>query len=117
MQFGIASFMSDPKHYMNLSDFYQSKRDYFRVGLANTGLKLLPCQGSYFQCVDYSGLKIKEAQQTDTEFCYWLTAELGVAAIPNSAFYTNQTDLGVIRFCFAKKEETLQAALNRLQVL
>ena len=117
MQFGIASFMSDPKHYINLSDFYQSKRDYFRAGLANTGLKLLPCQGSYFQCVDYSGLQIKEAQYTDAEFCCWLTTELGVAAIPNSAFYTNQTDLSVIRFCFAKKEETLQAALNRLQVL
>lgn len=117
MQFGIASFMSDPKHYINLSDFYQSKRDYFRAGLANTGLKLLPCQGSYFQCVDYSGLQIKEAQYSDAEFCCWLTTELGVAAIPNSAFYTNQTDLSVIRFCFAKKEETLQAALNRLQVL
>ncbi len=117
MQFGIASFMSDPKHYINLSDFYQSKRDYFRTGLVNTGLKLLPCQGSYFQCVDYSGLQIKEAQYSDAEFCCWLTTELGVAAIPNSAFYTNQTDLSVIRFCFAKKEETLQAALNRLQVL
>lgn len=117
MQFGVAHYLQNPQHYLGLPAFYQSKRDYFRAGLANTALKLLPCEGSYFQCVDYTALPRKEAQLAEADFCRWLTTELGVAAIPNSAFYANQTESGVIRFCFAKQESTLKTALERLQGL
>lgn len=117
MQYGIAHYLQNPKHYLGLPAFYQAKRDYFRAGLASTPLKLLPCAGSYFQCVDYTALPRKEASLSEAEFCRWLTTELGVAAIPNSAFYANQTESGVIRFCFAKQESTLKTALHRLQAL
>jgi methionine aminotransferase len=117
MQYGIAHYLQNPEHYLGLPAFYQAKRDYFRAGLASTPLKLLPCAGSYFQCVDYTALPRKEASLSEAEFCRWLTTELGVAAIPNSAFYANQTESGVIRFCFAKQESTLKTALHRLQAL
>lgn len=117
MQYAIAHYMQNPLHYLSLPAFYQAKRDYFRAGLASTPLKLLPCAGSYFQCVDYTALPRKEASLPEAEFCRWLTTELGVAAIPNSAFYANQTESGVIRFCFAKQESTLKSALLRLQAL
>lgn len=117
MQYGIAHYMQNPDHYLRLPAFYQAKRDYFRAGLASTALKLLPCDGSYFQCVDYTALPRKEAQLSEADFCRWLTTELGVTAIPNSAFYAMQTESGVIRFCFAKQESTLKTALERLNVL
>ncbi len=117
MQYGIAHYMQNPEHYLGLPKFYQAKRNYFRAGLASTALKLLPCEGSYFQCVDYTALPRKEAKLSEAEFCRWLTTELGVAAIPNSAFYADQTESGVIRFCFAKQESTLKTALERLQDL
>ena len=117
MQYGIAHYLQNPEHYLELPAFYQAKRDYFRAGLASTGLKLLPCAGSYFQCVDYTALPRKESTLTEVEFCRWLTTQLGVAAIPNSSFYANQTESGVIRFCFAKQESTLETALLRLQAL
>ena len=97
-------FMQNPQRYLSLPDFYQAKRDLFRAGLATIPFKLLPCEGSYFQCVDYSALPRKEAQLSEADFCRWLTTELGVAAIPNSAFYAKQTESGVVRFCFAKEE-------------
>ncbi len=117
MQYALASYMQEPQHYLNLPAFYQAKRDLFRAGLEKTQLKLLPCTGSYFQCVDYSALPLAEAKLSEAEFCRWLTTELGVAAIPNSAFYAKQTESGVIRFCFAKQEQTLRTALERLQAL
>lgn len=117
MQYALASYMQEPQHYLNLPAFYQAKRDLFRAGLEKTRLKLLPCTGSYFQCVDYSALPLAEAKLSEAEFCRWLTTELGVAAIPNSAFYAKQTESGVIRFCFAKQEQTLRTALERLQAL
>ena len=117
MQYALASYMQEPQHYLNLPRFYQAKRDLFREGLASTKLKLLPCTGSYFQCVDYSSLPIAEASLSEAEFCRWLTIELGVTAIPNSAFYAKQNESGVVRFCFAKQEQTLQTALERLQAL
>ncbi|MEO7938249.1 MAG: pyridoxal phosphate-dependent aminotransferase [Burkholderiaceae bacterium] len=114
MQVGLASYMADPSHYLELPAFYQRKRDLFRAGLAKTRFRLLPSQGSYFQCVDISGLAVSERTLGDGDFCKWLTSEIGVAAIPLSAFYGNGFDQQVIRFCFAKKDETLVAALDRL---
>jgi methionine aminotransferase len=113
MQHGIAAFLADPSHWQSLAPFYQAKRDRFRAGLAATPLALLPCEGTYFQCVDYSAL----SDQPDLAFCEWLATEVGVAAIPMSAFYEQPPDMRVIRFCFAKKEATLDEALRRLQAL
>ncbi len=114
MQHGLARYMADPKPYLELPAFYQRKRDLFRQGLAQTKFKLLPGEGTYFQCVDISGLAVPEKDWPEAEFCQWLTREVGVAAIPLSAFYGNGFDQKVIRFCFAKKDETLQLALQRL---
>jgi methionine aminotransferase len=113
MQCGLATYMADPAPYQDLPAFYQRKRDLFRAGLASTRLRLLPSEGSYFQCVDIS--QVSDLGEAD--FCQWLTAEMGVAAIPLSAFYGNRFDQRVVRFCFAKQDATLHAALERLQKL
>ncbi len=113
MQHGIAAFMADPSHHLGLPAFYRAKRDYFRAGLAKTRLRILPCQGTYFQCVDYSAV----SEQSEADFCLWLTREIGVAAIPLSAFYADAFEQCIARFCFAKKDETLALALDRLASL
>ena len=110
VQWGLAAYMADPKPYLELPAFYQHKRDLFREGLARTRFKILPSQGSYFQCVEISQV----SDLAEDEFCKWLTSEIGVAAIPLSAFYGNGFDQRVVRFCFAKKDETLRLALERL---
>jgi methionine aminotransferase len=110
MQHGVASYMADPRPYLELPAFYQRKRDLFRDGLANTRFELLPADGTYFQCVRYD----KISSQTEAEFAEWLTTEIKVAAIPVSAFYQQGKESGIVRFCFAKKDETLALALERL---
>jgi methionine aminotransferase len=110
MQQGLADFMRDPAPYLDLPAFYQRKRDRFRAGLASTRLRLLPCEGTYFQGVDYSAV----SSMSEAEFSKWLTIELGVAAIPLSAFYDEPIEHGVVRFCFAKRDDTLDRALERL---
>jgi len=110
VQHGLATYMADPEPYLALPAFYQRKRDLFRAGLAHTKFKLLPGQGTYFQCVDISDV----SDLSEAEFCQWLTRDIGVAAIPLSAFYGDGFDQRVVRFCFAKKDETLNAALARL---
>ncbi len=113
MQYGIADYMKDPAPYLNLPAFYQAKRDLFREGLKDSRLKLLPSQGSYFQCVDISEI----SDLSEADFCQWLTREIGVAAIPLSAFYVDKFDQRVVRFCFAKKDDTLRDAIERLRKL
>jgi len=113
VQHALAAYLADPAPYLDLPAFYQRKRDLFRQGLANTRFKLLPSQGSYFQCVDISTV----SDLNEADFCQWLTWEVGVAAIPLSAFYGNGFDQRVVRFCFAKEDATLQSALERLQKL
>ncbi len=113
MQWALARYMQEPAPYLQLPAFYQTKRDLFRSGLASTRFKLLPSQGSYFQCVDYRGI----SDQSEEDFCRWLTAEVGVVAIPLSAFYPDRFEQGLVRFCFAKKEATLRHALDRLSSL
>ena len=117
MQHALARYMADPAPYLELPAFYQRKRDLFRHGLAQTHFKLLPGEGTYFQCADISGLQVPEKNLSEAEFCQWLTSEIGVAAIPLSAFYGNGFDQKVIRFCFAKTDETLHAALDKLKGL
>jgi methionine aminotransferase len=113
MQHGLAAYMAAPSPYLDLPAFYQRKRDLFRAGLANTRLRLLPSEGTYFQCVDIS--EVSDLGEAD--FCQWLTAEVGVAAIPLSAFYGNGFDQRLVRFCFAKQDDTLYTALERLKSL
>ena len=114
VQHALAAYLADPAPYRNLPAFYAAKRDLFRQGLAKTRFKLLPSEGSYFQCVDISELAVPERDLPEAAFCQWLTSEVGVAAIPLSAFYGNGFDQKVIRFCYAKKDDTLAAALQRL---
>jgi methionine aminotransferase len=113
MQYALASFMADAAAYLELPAFYQRKRDLFAEGLAQTRFKLLPSSGTYFQCVDIG--EVSDLGEAD--FCQWLTREIGVAAIPMSAFYGDGFDQRVVRFCFAKKDETLQTAIDRLAKL
>lgn len=110
MQYAIASYMQNAAPYLNLPAFYQAKRDRFLAGLQKTRLKPLHTAGTYFQCVDISAV----SQLPEAEFCQWLTTEIGVAAIPLSAFYGNGFEQGIVRFCFAKQDSTLDAALARL---
>lgn len=110
VQHGIARYMADPAPARELPAFYQRKRDLFREGLARTRLDLLPCEGTYFQCADIS----RVSDLSEPAFCEWLVREIGVAAIPMSAFYGGGFEQRVVRFCFAKKDETLRAALGRL---
>ena len=110
MQYGIAAYMADPQPYLDLPAFYQRKRDLFRAGLANTRFTLLPADGTYFQCLRYDGM----SDLPEFEFAQWLTREIKVAAIPLSPFYVAGKESGVVRFCFAKQDATLQLALERL---
>lgn len=113
VQYGLAAYLASPEPYINLPTFYQKKRELFRAGLAKTKFKILPSEGSYFQCVDITEV----SDLSEADFCKWLTTEIGVAAIPLSAFYGNGFDQRVVRFCFAKKDETLNLALDRLAKL
>lgn len=110
MQHGLAAYMADASHHLGLPAFYQRKRDLFRAGLAGSRFAVLPSQGSYFQCVDYTAI----SDEPEESFCRRLTSEVGVAAIPLSAFYAGGFEQRIVRFCFAKKDETLALALERL---
>jgi methionine transaminase len=110
MQHALAAYLDDPAPYRTLPAFYQAKRDLFRAGLAATRLRLLPGEGSYFQCVDYSAV----SDLGEEAFCRWLTTDVGVAAIPLSAFYADGRNQHIARLCFAKRDDTLRTALDRL---
>jgi methionine transaminase len=110
MQVALAEFIKEKEHYLELPDFYQERRDRFRALMQETAFKLLPCAGTYFQLASYAHL----SQERDTDYAIRLTREVGVATIPVSVFYTNQTDHKVIRFCFAKRYETLEQGIDKL---
>ena len=110
MQHALARYMDDPAPYLTLPAFYQRKRDLFRQGLSRSRLRLLPCEGTYFQSVDYSAV----SSLPEADFCRWLTQDIGVAAIPIAAFYEAGFEQGIARLCFAKRDETLHSALERL---
>ena len=113
MQHGVAHYMRDPAPWRDLAAFYQKKRDLFRAGLQGSRFTLLPCDGTYFQCVRYDAI----SDLPEAEFAKWLTVEAKVAAIPVAAFYSQPKESGIVRFCFAKRDETLALALARLQSL
>ena len=112
-QYAIADYMENPDHYLYLNDFFQEKRNLFIDGLASTDFDILPCEGTYFMSANYS----KISNLSDDEFAKELTIKHKVATIPFSAFYQDKTDHKVIRFCFAKKDETLEQALEKLTKL
>ena len=101
-----------PEHHQGLGDFYQAKRDHFAQQLSGTRFKPLPVPGGYFQLVDYASI----SDMPDAEFCRWLTIEKGVTAIPLSPFYeAPPAGQRLVRLCFAKNQDTLDAAIARLE--
>lgn len=109
-QFALAEYLKNEDAYLSLGSTIQVKRDYFRELMKATPFKCIPSHGSYFECYSYAGL----SDLNDKDFAIHLTKAYGVATIPVSAFYKNGEDNQVIRFCFAKKEETLDRAITKL---
>jgi methionine transaminase len=110
VQFALSEFLLQKEKYLQLGSYLQQKRDYFFNLMQQTKFKALPSYGSYFQLYSYSGI----SNESEKEFAIRLTKEYGVATIPTAAFYKNNTDNKVLRFCFVKKESTLEEAVNRL---
>lgn len=110
MQYGLAKFLETPSHYLELPAFYQQKRDYFLELMKASRFTPLASEGSYFQLMKYDRI----SAEGDKDFAIRLTKEFGVAVIPVSAFYQDGKDDHVIRFCFAKKQATLEQAAAKL---
>lgn len=113
VQLALADYMADASRHLGLAAFYQAKRDFFRNAMAGSRFELLPSRGTYFQLARYDAI----SGLGDAAFCEHLTRDVGVAAIPVSAFFADGRDERVIRFCFAKNEATLAAASERLSKL
>jgi methionine aminotransferase len=110
VQYAISDFLRDERNYLEISSFFQIKKDFFSNLMQETRFDLLPCHGSYFQSVQYSRI----SDEKDTELAVRLIKDFKVAGIPVSAFYFKGTDYHVLRFCFAKKKETLEKAVEYL---
>jgi methionine transaminase len=111
MQVALANHLAVNKDYLSLGSFMQQKKDYFETAMQQTKFKALPSYGSYFQLYDYSAI----SDLPEKDFAIWLTKEYGVTTIPVSAFYKTPVENKVVRFCFAKQEALLDAAVERLQ--
>ena len=109
LQYALADFIKN-KNYLTLSDYYQEKRDYFLKLIKGSRFKFTPASGSYFQCLDYTSI----TNEKDTDFAIRLTKEFKIASIPISVFYHEGIDNKVLRFCFAKKNETLEMAAEKI---
>jgi methionine aminotransferase len=112
VQYAYAEILQQKDMYLELGAFYQEKRDLFRKGLKGSAFKLINCNGSYFQSVIYE--KLENSHLNDQEMARFLTIEKGIASIPFSSFYKRKTDNKVLRFCFAKTDDTLKRALDIL---
>ncbi|MDA3906329.1 MAG: methionine aminotransferase [Bacteroidales bacterium] len=110
IQHAFAEYMRDPENYLHLGEFYQQKRDFFIERLKNSRFKIIPSYGTYFQSLDYSNI----SEENEMDFATRLITEFGVAGIPVSAFYHKKDDNKILRFCFAKGEETLEKAAEIL---
>lgn len=113
LQYALADFLKDASHYLNLGKFYQEKRDFFKEKMKGSKLKALESQGTYFQLYEYSDV----SDLSDRAFAKWLTKEHGVASIPISPFISKPTKAKIVRFCFAKNNEVLSMAAERLKQL
>lgn len=109
-QYAIAKYLQNIQDFSETSTFFEEKRNYLRSALSETPFKLLDFEGTYFLSAYFGSI----SDMQDKDFCYWLTKEHRVATIPFSAFYKDKTDEKVIRFCFAKKQETLDKAIEQL---
>jgi methionine aminotransferase len=110
MQWGLAAYAENPKNYLNLPAFYQEKRDKFLNLIKDSGFTPVPCHGTYFQLLSYSGIdSIPEMQMAEE-----LTKKHGLASIPVSVFYADRQENNLLRFCFAKNDDTLQQAAEIL---
>jgi methionine aminotransferase len=110
IQYALADFLLEKDAYLSLSKFYQEKRDYFQKLVKGSRFKVMPCFGSYFQLLNYN----KITQEKDAEFASRITKEFKIASIPTSVFYHKHTDNHVLRFCFAKSNETLEQAAGKI---
>ncbi len=110
LQYALADYMTDPKPYLGLGQFYQEKRDYFNAAMEGSKLRAIPCEGTYFQLFDYSEI----SDENDLDFAKRLTREYGVASIPVSPFYADRSDGKVLRFCFAKTKDVLSQSAENL---
>ena len=106
VQMALATYMTNSENYLHLGEFYQQKRDYFLQQISGSSFEPLPCHGSYFQLLSYKHITDK----SDVDMAEWMTKEHKVASIPVSAFYKDKNDNRLLRFCFAKSEDTLQRA-------
>jgi methionine aminotransferase len=113
LQYALADYLKEPAHYLGLSDFYQQKRDLFASFFEGTRWKILPSKGSFFQCLDYSAI----SDEVDVDLAVRLTKEIKVASIPVSVFYETPPADRILRFCFAKNDDMLQEAAQRLAQL
>ena len=113
MQIGLAKYLEEPSNYLELSEFYQQKRDLFLSAIAKSRFKFIPTESTYFQTLEYSDI----TNDNDVEFAKKLTIQNGIASIPLSVFNENQLDFKTLRFCFAKTDETLLKAANILNKL
>lgn len=109
IQYALTEFLKN-KNYLGLPQFYQEKRDYFLSLIKGSPFKYTPAKGSYFQCLDYSSI----SSEKDTDFAIRLTKDYRIASIPVSVFYHEGIDNKILRFCFAKKNETLELAAERI---
>lgn len=110
IQYAYVDFLKKPENYLSVNKFYQQKRDYFRDKIKNSRFKILDTEGTYFQLLDYSSI----SEKNDFEFSEYLTKEIGVAVIPLSPFYNSYYNNKIIRICFAKQDEILNKASERL---
>ena len=110
IQYALADMLKDPSSYLELSQFYQQKRDLFQSLIRDSRFEILPCSGSYFQLLNYDAI----SDEADVDFARRLTIEKKIASIPISVFYRMKTDSHVLRFCFAKSDETLKQAAEIL---
>lgn len=110
-QHALADYLQNPEHYETIAAMYQEKRDFFLKAMMSSKFRPIHSSGTYFQLMDYSQISDKP----DIEMAEWITQEVGVAAIPTSIFYQNGQDNKVLRFCFAKNEDTLLAAAKKLK--
>jgi methionine aminotransferase len=109
-QYAFSIIINDREEYLQLGNFLQSKRDFFTKQMSQTKFKPLPSHGSYFQLYSYGDI----SNESESDFAKKLTKEAGVATIPVSAFYQKGKEDKVLRFCFAKNENTLFEAVKRL---
>ena len=113
LQVALANYLKNEEHYLSLPTFYQAKRNYFTSLIEGSKFKFTPCKGSYFQLLDYSDF----SDEKDTDLAIRLTKEFGIASIPVSVFYSSDVNTKMLRFCFAKDNETLERAAEKIHAI